>query len=94
MSAATTLKNTITYEVDLNKIPPAELREASSEIQREIGMRTAVYPGLIKKGELTQETADRRQQLLRLAGRILGNLASIAHDADRELTEPSLFPRS
>ena len=43
---------------------PMRVQDMVAEIDREVALRRRVYPGWIKGGKITQETADRRIAVL------------------------------
>lgn len=63
------------------------LREAMTEISRELTVRDHVYPKLVVAGKLTQNEADRRRRALRCGLYYLETLAQEQHAASHTTGE-------
>lgn len=61
-----------------------EIREALVEIERELLVRSKVYPKLVEQGKLSQGEADRRMRALRYAIYLLERGAGL-HDKSTPL---------
>ncbi len=58
------------YTIEL-AVTPTVLQEALKEVERETGVRTALYPSWVQTGRLSRFVADDRLRRMRLAGDIL-----------------------
>ena len=74
----------------------SRLREAAMELDRELGMRIAVYPRLIQQSKLTAGEANRRISLLQVACsavRALANTEQAQRNGPDDYPEFPGFPR-
>lgn len=55
--------------------PPTTLRHQIAELRRELTMRARVYPGMIGRGNLTADEAERRNRAMSAALKTLERLA-------------------
>lgn len=63
--------------------PTFSASEIAQELEREVGMRERVYPREVALGRISQETADRRLAIMRVAAR--------DYRAEADFKEPSFL---